>query len=78
MHILEVNEYSNAAKEAFHEIPEYKRWFEELVKNRLCACSYGYDTGTLEAVMYELESLRLGYVLDHLEEIEAQISNRYE
>ncbi len=41
------------------------------VKNRLKAQSHKYNTGTLEAVLYELEALKIGYILDHREEIEA-------
>lgn len=71
MEILEVNMYLCAAIEALQNDPEYCHWFDELVKNRLKAQSHKYNTDTLEAVLYELEALKIGYILDHREEIEA-------
>ncbi len=77
MDILRVNEYYNAATEALLNDREYACWFGELVKCRLEARTCDYNTGTIESVLYELESLRLGYILEHLEEIELLISSRY-
>ena len=76
MEILKVNMYLYAAEEALQNDPEYCHWFDELVKNRLKAKSHKYNTGTLEAVLYELEALKIGYILDHRKEIEADFNDR--
>lgn len=72
MNILEVNGYLNAAMEGLHDDPEYRLWFDELVKNRILAKdNHDYNTGTLEAILYELEAMVVGYILDHKDEIDA-------
>lgn len=66
---LEVNTFINVSTEALNDDPKYKRWFNALVEERVAAKKCGYDYGRMEGVLFELWNMRIGYILDHLDEI---------
>ncbi len=68
---IEVNSYINAAEEVLRNDPEYMRWFDALVEKRKEAYdNYGYCVAGVEGVLFELWNAKIGYILDHKDEIE--------
>lgn len=71
MDILDVNEYLHASSEAINDDPEFLRWFNALVEARKEAQEkYGYDTGRVEGILYELYAMKLAYILDNKADID--------
>lgn len=73
MNELEVNSYIAAASEALQDDPDYKRWFDALVEERKVLLDHGYNSGTVEGLLFSIWNQRIGYILDHLDEIRASI-----
>lgn len=71
MNSLEVNTYINAAMEALNDDPEYNRWFNALVEQRKAAMQSGYDLKRLEGILFEIWNMRIGYILEHQDEIKS-------
>jgi hypothetical protein len=70
MESLEVNTYINAAEEALHEDPEYRRIFDALVAERIrLRDDYGADYSKIEGILFELWNLKIGYMLDNKDAI---------
>ncbi len=74
MDTLEVNSYISAAEEALHNDPDYQRWFNALVEQRINAKERGgCDIGKVEGILFEMWNAKIGYILDHRKEIEEKI-----
>ena len=69
MNELDVNTYIAAASEALQDDPDYKRWFNALVEERRVLGEHGCNVGTVEALLFSIWNQRIGYILDHLDEI---------
>ncbi len=70
MNELEVNTYINAAEEALIGDPDHKRWMEALYAARKSMMDeYGCNSGSLEGILFEIWNKRIGYILDHRQDI---------
>ena len=75
MNELEVNNYISVAEEALKDDPDYQRWFSALVEQRIKARDgEGYDIARVEGILFEMWNAKIGYILDHKEEIEKKSS----
>lgn len=70
---LEVNDYIVAAKEALNDDPDYNRWFNALVEERKALSEKGCHSGTVEGLLFSIWNQRIGYIIEHLDEIKASI-----
>lgn len=71
MNALKINEYIDLTTELANEDPQYKELFHSLEAERKNAKdNFGYDTGTLEALLFDLWAYRIGYLLDHKDELD--------
>lgn len=71
MNALKTNEYIDFSTELVNDDPEYKDLMKSLEAERKSAQdNYGYDTGTLEALLFDLWAYKIGYLLDHKGDID--------
>lgn len=70
---LEVNDYVAAAEEALKDDPTFNSYFSALVKERENLAENGCHSGTIEGILFSIWNQRIGYILEHLEEIRASI-----
>ena len=73
MNELEVNDYIVAAEKALQDDPIFQSNFNALVEQRKALAEKGCNSGTVEALLFSIWNQRIGYILDHLDEIRASI-----
>lgn len=71
---IEVNSYICAAQKALNDDPVFQDLFSALVKERKSLSEKGCNTGTIEALLFSIWNQRIGYILDHLDEINLKIA----
>lgn len=71
---LEVNGYIAAAEEVLNDDPTFKSYFNALVEERKKLAEKDCNSGNIEGILFYIWSQRIGYIIDHLDEIRASIS----
>ncbi len=70
---LEVNSYIRAAEEALNDDPAFQSYFNALIEERKALAEKGCNSGTVEALLFSIWNQRIGYIIEHLDEIRASI-----
>lgn len=70
---IEVNDYISVAREALNDDPDYNRWFSALVEERKALSEKGCHSGAVEGLLFSIWNQRIGYIIEHLDEIRASI-----